>query len=50
MTGILSDVAFANYGYATTAAATVSQIYYGGLDGIGTGTGLFVPIGLQTIV
>lgn len=50
MTGILSDVAFANYGYATTAAATVSQIYYGGLDGIGTGTGNFVPIGLSSIV
>ncbi len=50
MTGILSDVAFANYGIATTAAATVSEIYYGGLDGIGTGTGNYVPIGLQTIV
>jgi len=50
MTGILSDVAFANYGIATTAAATVSQVYYGGLDGIGTGTGNFVPIGLSTIV
>jgi len=50
MTGIMSDVAFTNYGYATTAAATVGEIYYGGLDGIGTGTGLLVPIGLQSIV
>lgn len=50
VTGIMSDVAFTNFGYATTAAATVGEIYYGGLDGIGTGTGLFVPLGLQTIV
>jgi hypothetical protein len=50
MTGIMSDVAFTNFGYATTAAATVGEIYYGGLDGIGTGTGLLVPLGLQSIV
>jgi len=50
MTGIQSDVAFGNFGFATTAAATVSEVYYGGLDGIGTGTGLLVPSGLNTIV
>ncbi len=47
--GLMSDVAFANWSTTTVTAATVSEIYYGGLDGIGAGTGLFVPVGLTTI-
>jgi len=50
VTGLISDVAFANWAITSVAAGTVAQIYYGGLDGIGAGTGLYVPIGLSTIV
>lgn len=47
---IMNDTLFASWGIATVAVATVGQLYYGGLDGIGAGTGLFPPIGLSTIV
>ncbi len=50
VSGIVSDVNFANWGVAPAAASVVGQVYYGGLDGIGAGTGLYPPIGLLTIV
>lgn len=46
----LNDTLFTGWQIATTAAATVGESYYGGLDGIGAGTGLYPPVELYTIV